>query len=49
MATAKIVFSILEAKDGVLWFSTFKGIHMLDGKNPVYADGSLVEVVPFTR
>jgi ligand-binding sensor domain-containing protein len=47
MATAKIVFTILEAKDGVIWFSTFKGLHRLDGKKVNYADGSLVKAFPF--
>lgn len=45
-ATAKIVFSILETKDGSVWFSTFKGVHRLDGKMVSYADGSLVEAFP---
>ncbi len=46
LATAKIVFSILEAKDGIIWFSTFKGVHKLDGKKATYADGEAFETFP---
>jgi len=43
MAQVKIVFDILEGQDGTVWFSTFKGIHQLKGRNAVYADGDVVK------
>jgi ligand-binding sensor domain-containing protein len=47
MATAKAVFGILEAHDGTMWFSTFKGVHRLDGKKVTYADHEMVDQLPF--